>query len=160
MDVHNSVHVHGDRNLNKLCVGGEVVAGAAAASAGGHHGPPVAVPSKRGSPGLEHAELDAVSEDEQSTLLAPSDTSTSLATSAFLTAPSSPARPPSLEQRLTVLEEAFRSKALGKQEMDRSTSALTPRDRWLEQRVLSLENTVSMVVEELSLLREMLAYKK
>lgn len=70
MDVHNSVHVHGDRNLNKLCVGGEVVAGAAAGSAGGHHGPLVAVPPKKGSPGLDHAELDTISEGEQSILLA------------------------------------------------------------------------------------------
>ena len=70
MDVHNSVHVHGDRNLNKLCVGGEVVAGAAAGSAGGHHDPLAAVPLKRGSPDLDHAELDAISEGEHSILLA------------------------------------------------------------------------------------------
>lgn len=149
MDVHNSVHVQGDRNQNKLCVGGEVVAGPSARSARGEWG----------SSDLDHAEFDAIidSEGEQTILLAPSDASTSVATSAFLTAPSSPARPPSLEQRLTVLEDAFWSKTLGRQEMDRSTSALTPREKWLEQRVLSLENTVSMVVEELSLLRERLA---
>ena len=62
MDVHNSVHVQGDRNQNKICVGGEVVAGPSPRSARG----------KGGSPDLDHAEFDAItdSEGEQTILLA------------------------------------------------------------------------------------------
>lgn len=52
--------MQGDRNLNKLCVGGEIVTGTG--SVGGHHEPP----SGGGSP-----EFDAIidSEGEQTILL-------------------------------------------------------------------------------------------
>jgi len=139
-NVHNTVHVQGHHN--DLCV------------AGGD----VQVPVSKGqdSDGVkvefDCPEFDEITATEVTTSLGPSEIPTSPATSAFRTAPSSPAHQSSLEERVAALEEASRFR-MSTREMDLRSSTLTPRERWLEQRVLSLEKTLSILVEEVCVLR-------